>query len=116
MAAGSGNANHRVPEKGVVGEAGDVHPGQTKKVTLTLPAGYEPGRKYPMVVYFYEELPDGDYADGWRSDSQRTRTRIHRRRCAGPCLPSSPICHRIRSCACGMITTIANRKPASQNR
>jgi uncharacterized cupredoxin-like copper-binding protein len=33
------NANHRVPEKGVVGEAGDIHPGQTKKVTLTLPAG-----------------------------------------------------------------------------
>lgn len=33
------NANHRVVESGVVGEAGDVHPGQTKTVTLTLPVG-----------------------------------------------------------------------------
>jgi len=26
--------------------------------TLTLPAGYEPGRKYPMIVYFYELMSD----------------------------------------------------------
>jgi len=24
--------------------------------TLTLPAGYQPGRRYPMIVYFYERL------------------------------------------------------------
>lgn len=24
--------------------------------TLTLPAGYEPGKKYPMLVYFYEKM------------------------------------------------------------
>ena len=28
--------------------------GQRLQATLTLPAGYEPGRKYPMLVYFYE--------------------------------------------------------------
>jgi len=28
--------------------------GQRLQATLTLPAGYEPGRKYPMIVYFYE--------------------------------------------------------------
>jgi dipeptidyl aminopeptidase/acylaminoacyl peptidase len=27
--------------------------------TLTYPAGYTPGRKYPMVVYMYEKLSDG---------------------------------------------------------
>lgn len=26
---------------------------------LTYPAGYQPGRKYPMVVYMYEKLSDG---------------------------------------------------------
>ena len=26
--------------------------------TLTLPAGYEPGKKYPMLVYFYELMSD----------------------------------------------------------
>ncbi|HJR60911.1 MAG TPA: hypothetical protein VJ813_15985 [Vicinamibacterales bacterium] len=25
---------------------------------MTLPAGYEPGRKYPMLVYFYELMSD----------------------------------------------------------
>jgi dipeptidyl aminopeptidase/acylaminoacyl peptidase len=28
--------------------------GRRLQATLTLPAGYEPGRKYPMLVYFYE--------------------------------------------------------------
>jgi dipeptidyl aminopeptidase/acylaminoacyl peptidase len=28
--------------------------GQRLQGTLTLPAGYEPGRRYPMLVYFYE--------------------------------------------------------------
>jgi dipeptidyl aminopeptidase/acylaminoacyl peptidase len=28
--------------------------GRTLQGTLTLPAGYQPGRKYPMLVYFYE--------------------------------------------------------------
>lgn len=26
--------------------------------TLALPAGYEPGRRYPMLVYFYEKMSD----------------------------------------------------------
>ncbi|WP_421775512.1 S9 family peptidase [Gracilimonas sp.] len=26
--------------------------------TLTLPANYEPGKKYPMIVYFYEKMSD----------------------------------------------------------
>ncbi|HXT71568.1 MAG TPA: prolyl oligopeptidase family serine peptidase [Vicinamibacterales bacterium] len=28
--------------------------GQKLQATLTLPAGYEPGKRYPMLVYFYE--------------------------------------------------------------
>ncbi len=28
--------------------------GRRLQATLTLPAGYEPGKKYPMLVYFYE--------------------------------------------------------------
>jgi dipeptidyl aminopeptidase/acylaminoacyl peptidase len=30
--------------------------GQRLHGTLTLPANYEPGKKYPMIVYFYERL------------------------------------------------------------
>src|SRR5690606_6205193 len=30
--------------------------GQRLQGTLTLPAGYEPGKKYPMIVYFYETM------------------------------------------------------------
>jgi dienelactone hydrolase len=30
--------------------------GQRLQGTLTLPAGYEPGKKYPMLVYFYETM------------------------------------------------------------
>ena len=30
--------------------------GQRLQGTLTLPAGYEPGKKYPMLVYFYEMM------------------------------------------------------------
>jgi dipeptidyl aminopeptidase/acylaminoacyl peptidase len=30
--------------------------GQRLQGTLTLPAGYQPGKKYPMLVYFYELL------------------------------------------------------------
>jgi dipeptidyl aminopeptidase/acylaminoacyl peptidase len=32
--------------------------GQRLQGTLTLPAGYEPGKKYPMIVYFYELMSD----------------------------------------------------------
>jgi dipeptidyl aminopeptidase/acylaminoacyl peptidase len=32
--------------------------GQRLQATLTLPAGYEPGKKYPMLVYFYERMSD----------------------------------------------------------
>ncbi len=30
--------------------------GQRLQATLTLPAGYEPGKQYPMIVYFYETM------------------------------------------------------------
>ena len=30
--------------------------GQRLQGTLTLPANYQPGKKYPMLVYFYEKL------------------------------------------------------------
>jgi dipeptidyl aminopeptidase/acylaminoacyl peptidase len=30
--------------------------GQKLQATLTLPAGYEKGKRYPMVVYFYEKM------------------------------------------------------------
>ncbi|MHB1224135.1 MAG: prolyl oligopeptidase family serine peptidase [Gemmatimonadaceae bacterium] len=32
--------------------------GQRLQGTLALPANYEPGRKYPMIVYFYEKVSD----------------------------------------------------------
>ncbi|MGD8321889.1 MAG: hypothetical protein PVJ02_15685, partial [Gemmatimonadota bacterium] len=32
--------------------------GQHLQATLTLPAGYEPGKRYPMIVYFYEIVSD----------------------------------------------------------
>jgi dipeptidyl aminopeptidase/acylaminoacyl peptidase len=33
--------------------------GDRLQMMLTYPANYEPGRKYPMVVYYYEKLSDG---------------------------------------------------------
>jgi dipeptidyl aminopeptidase/acylaminoacyl peptidase len=33
--------------------------GQRLQGALYYPAGYEPGRKYPMIVYLYEKLSDG---------------------------------------------------------
>ncbi len=30
--------------------------GNKLQATLTLPAGYEPGKQYPMIVYFYEKM------------------------------------------------------------
>ena len=32
--------------------------GQRLQATLTLPAGYTPGKKYPMLVYFYETMSE----------------------------------------------------------
>jgi dipeptidyl aminopeptidase/acylaminoacyl peptidase len=36
--------------------------GQKLQGTLTLPAGYQPGKKYPMIVYFYEILSNTHHA------------------------------------------------------
>jgi len=36
--------------------------GNKLQATLTLPAGYEQGRKYPMLVYFYEKLSQNHHA------------------------------------------------------
>ena len=36
--------------------------GERLQGVLSYPAGYEPGRKYPMVVYMYERLSDGLHA------------------------------------------------------
>lgn len=36
--------------------------GQRLQATLTLPAGYEPGKKYPMLVYFYEIMSNTHHA------------------------------------------------------
>lgn len=35
--------------------------GQHLQGTLTLPAGYEPGKRYPMLVYFYEIMSDTEH-------------------------------------------------------
>jgi uncharacterized cupredoxin-like copper-binding protein len=51
------NAKGRVPEKGVVGEAGDIKPGQTKKVTLTLKPG-----KYVLLCNLAGHYKAGQYA------------------------------------------------------
>ena len=36
--------------------------GNKLQATLTLPAGYEPGRRYPMLVYFYERLSQNHHS------------------------------------------------------
>jgi uncharacterized cupredoxin-like copper-binding protein len=51
------NASHRVPEKGVVGEVGDVHPGQTKKATITLKPG-----KYVLLCNIAGHYKAGQYS------------------------------------------------------
>jgi dipeptidyl aminopeptidase/acylaminoacyl peptidase len=43
--------------------------GERLQAVLTYPAGYEPGKKYPMVVYVYERLSDGLHR--WISPSLR---------------------------------------------
>jgi dipeptidyl aminopeptidase/acylaminoacyl peptidase len=43
--------------------------GERLQATLTYPAGYEAGRKYPMVVFMYERLSDGLHR--WTSPSER---------------------------------------------
>ena len=63
------NANHRVVETGVVGEAGDVHPGQTKTVTLRLPAG-----RYVLLCNIAGHYKAGQYSGpsrGSEPDSER---------------------------------------------
>jgi len=35
--------------------------GQRLQATLTLPAGYEKGKRYPMIVYFYEKVSNGHH-------------------------------------------------------
>jgi dienelactone hydrolase len=43
--------------------------GERLQGILSYPAGYQPGRKYPMVVYMYERLSDGLHR--WVSPSDR---------------------------------------------
>ncbi len=43
--------------------------GERLQGVLSYPAGYEPGKKYPMVVYMYERLSDGLHA--YASPSER---------------------------------------------
>ena len=42
--------------------------GDKLQMMLTYPANYEPGKKYPMVVYYYEKLSQGFHSV---SDAQR---------------------------------------------
>ncbi|MBN1939675.1 MAG: S9 family peptidase [Candidatus Aminicenantes bacterium] len=35
--------------------------GKRLQATLTLPAGYEKGKRYPMIVYFYEKVSNGHH-------------------------------------------------------
>lgn len=51
------NAKSRVSEKGSVGEAGDIKPGQTKKLTLTLKPG-----KYVLLCNLAGHYKAGQYA------------------------------------------------------
>jgi uncharacterized cupredoxin-like copper-binding protein len=51
------NAKNRVPEKSIVGEAGDIEPGQTKKLTLTLKSG-----KYVLLCNLAGHYKAGQYA------------------------------------------------------
>lgn len=51
------NAKSRVSETGSVGEAGDIKPGQTKKLTLTLKPG-----KYVLLCNLAGHYKAGQYA------------------------------------------------------
>jgi uncharacterized cupredoxin-like copper-binding protein len=51
------NAKGRVPEKGVVGEVGDVRPGQTKRATIAL----KPGR-YVLLCNLAGHYKAGQYS------------------------------------------------------
>ncbi len=57
-----GVTDQPVPERFPLGAlgAGGLHQRQGKKLqgALLYPAGYEPGKKYPMIVYIYERLSD----------------------------------------------------------
>jgi dipeptidyl aminopeptidase/acylaminoacyl peptidase len=44
--------------------------GERLQGSLHYPAGYEPGKRYPMVVYMYERLSDGLHAYSSPSDRQ----------------------------------------------
>jgi len=43
--------------------------GERLQGTLYYPAGYEPGKRYPMIVYIYERLSDGIHR--WSAPSER---------------------------------------------
>ncbi|MGL6280135.1 MAG: cupredoxin domain-containing protein [Gaiella sp.] len=51
------NAKGRVREKGVVGEAGNIEPGKTKRLTLTLKAG-----KYVLLCNLAGHYKAGQYS------------------------------------------------------
>lgn len=51
------NAKGRVPEKGAIGEIGDIAPGQTKKKVFTLGAG-----KYALICNLPGHYKAGQYA------------------------------------------------------
>lgn len=51
------NAKGRVPEKGAIGEIGDIAPGQTKKKAFTLAAG-----KYALICNLPGHYKAGQYA------------------------------------------------------
>jgi dienelactone hydrolase len=44
-------------------------PGERLQATVYYPAGYEAGKRYPMIVYIYERLSDGVHR--WNAPSER---------------------------------------------
>lgn len=50
--------------------------GQKLQMMLTYPANYEPGKKYPMVVYYYEKLSQGFHSYVTPSDRSPYNTTV----------------------------------------
>ena len=53
--------------------------GDKLQMMLTYPADYQPGKKYPMVVYYYEKLSQGFHQYVCRAIGRRTTRRCSAR-------------------------------------
>ena len=73
--------------------------GQQLQGTLTLPANYQPGKKYPMLVYFYEMLSNTHHSFAMPQYDDRPHfAEVRERRLSRP-----PAGHRVRDREAGQL-------------